>query len=407
MTAEEGYRNHGKSAKNTTASERPLKRVVIKEEFVALTGDHVEAVILAQLEYWHARPKEIDRYILEERSRGQGEGDVEGIRLTEGWIYKKSEELIEETMLQISRQSMRRKLQKLVAAGWVLERHNPHHRYDQTLQYRLDLWKIREDLRGLGYELQGWVLGDDWGDGTDDRDVETDADAEDHPNIDNGKLPANLPESNLDIGKSDLNFGKSSTSIRTSRVDNEMLQNGRAIPEITSEITSRDSSVSRSDAGAGEAETETSSQEKTDRLIDEESRESRQGKSLEPELTDLEREISEIELDQITRNAEEYASLLYARFEDEDLALSPTLAGQLTQHAMNQGRWETLRSVAERVVKEKPKYPGKYLLASYAREPAERSEFEDRIRQRSTGARIGNRGPSGEKREDYGWFFDD
>lgn len=213
---------------------RPLKRVVVKEEFVALTGDHEKALILAQLEYWHARPQEIDKYLHEELDRAHRSGaDVtHTIQPTEGWIYKEAEELIGETMLSVSRQTMRRRLKDLVDSGWVLQRNNPHHTWDQTLQYRLDLLKIRDDLRKIGYELQGWVL---------DVEEETGPD-EDSEDSEPGGEPesgaeGNAAMSSLDIAESSLDIGTSRMVFRMSSLDNQMLNDGPAIPETTSEIT--------------------------------------------------------------------------------------------------------------------------------------------------------------------------
>ena len=48
---------------------KPLKRVVIKEELVALTGDFRPALILNQFIYWIERMYDTDKYILEEKER--------------------------------------------------------------------------------------------------------------------------------------------------------------------------------------------------------------------------------------------------------------------------------------------------------------------------------------------------
>jgi hypothetical protein len=46
---------------------RKLKRVVIKEELVALTGDIIEAIILNQFLYWSERVEDFDKFIMEEK----------------------------------------------------------------------------------------------------------------------------------------------------------------------------------------------------------------------------------------------------------------------------------------------------------------------------------------------------
>ncbi len=130
-------------------SERKLNRTIIKEEFVALTGDHVAAALLAQLEYWQARVNDFDRFIKEERRRSDAEGVEVNILESRGWIYKRAEELAEESQLKVSANTVRRRLITMVEKGWILERRNPHLKYDRVLQYRLDLHKIRDDLKAL------------------------------------------------------------------------------------------------------------------------------------------------------------------------------------------------------------------------------------------------------------------
>jgi len=141
-------------------SGRLLRRVVIKEELVALTGDATRAILLNQFLYWQARVRDYDRFLLEElKRRSQGESSVsDEIPLSNGWIYKSAEELGEEVMLGLSKQSILRRLDELVAAGWLHRRRNPKHAWDRTLQYRCDLQRIHADLLAIGYHLDGWVL---------------------------------------------------------------------------------------------------------------------------------------------------------------------------------------------------------------------------------------------------------
>ena len=125
MTAEEGYRRGTEPATDEVALSRPLKRVVVKEEFVALTGDHIKAIILGQLEYWQARVRDFDKFIAEEKERAAAEGKDVQIHETHGWIYKDAEELAEETMLHLNKSTMRRHMKALVDAEYVSERGEP------------------------------------------------------------------------------------------------------------------------------------------------------------------------------------------------------------------------------------------------------------------------------------------
>ncbi|WP_342540368.1 hypothetical protein MHI39_23835 [Heyndrickxia sp. FSL K6-6286] len=129
-----------------------LKRAIIKEELVVLTGNFALATTLNQLLYWSKRVKDSDGLIAEELER-ISTNKVSDLR--HGWIYKSSEELSQEIMLG-SPSTVRRNLKELVNQKYVFERRNPNPRYkfDKTLQYRVNLVKIVEELNKLGYRLE-------------------------------------------------------------------------------------------------------------------------------------------------------------------------------------------------------------------------------------------------------------
>ena len=54
-----------------------LKRAVIKEELVELTGDFKKAVILNQLIYWSERVDDFHDFIKEENKRKNKEEEIE------------------------------------------------------------------------------------------------------------------------------------------------------------------------------------------------------------------------------------------------------------------------------------------------------------------------------------------
>jgi hypothetical protein len=182
-----------------------LKRVPIKEELVKLcNGSFVDAIILQQMLYWSERVKDFDKFITEEKIRSQ-KHDIEiTMELTRGWIYKTSEELSEETMLGLSKSSMRRHLQKLIKMGYMEERKNPIYKWDQTLQYRMNINKIREDLGNLGFVLDGYPIS----------------------KMNNGSSIIESPCSNMKIQVIDL---------ETQGINSE-LQYQRLQPEITTDI---------------------------------------------------------------------------------------------------------------------------------------------------------------------------
>ena len=137
---------------------KPLKRVVIKEELVELTGDYRPALILNQFIYWIERMYDADKYIKQEKERALKEDLTVDINETCGWIYKTAEELSEELMIGMSKSTIGRYIKQLVEAGYISQRTNPKYKWDKTLQYRVNLYKVQLDLAKLGYALEGYKL---------------------------------------------------------------------------------------------------------------------------------------------------------------------------------------------------------------------------------------------------------
>jgi len=88
----------------------------------------------------------------------ESDGEALQVKPANGWIYKSADDLLDETMLGISRQSVNRCLNTLIEQGYLLWRHNPEHRWDRTKQYRVDFVRVRRDLAALGYTLDGYPL---------------------------------------------------------------------------------------------------------------------------------------------------------------------------------------------------------------------------------------------------------
>lgn len=189
---------------------KKLKRVVIKEEFVALTNNVTEAIILNQMIYWLERAKDFDMFIEQEKKRSKANGQNISIEKSAGWVYKTAEELSEETMLRISVQNMRLHIKKLIALGYLDERNNPKYKWDKTKQYRVNLIKIQEDLNKLGYKLEGYYF--------------------EPSETNNAPEPAESSNSQIVNG-----VNKSEIHMNNSEVQSEQFVN--AIPEITTEIT--------------------------------------------------------------------------------------------------------------------------------------------------------------------------
>ena len=133
---------------------RKLKRSVIKEEFVAITGNYKLALVLNQLLYWTERVgrKRYNKFIKEESTRVIGEAE----NLEGGWVYKNAEELSEELMINVSGVTVRNYLKELIDLGYILERKNPNNDWDKTKQYRVLLLEVIRDLEKEGYTLEGY-----------------------------------------------------------------------------------------------------------------------------------------------------------------------------------------------------------------------------------------------------------
>lgn len=139
------------------ANVRKLKRAVIREELVAITGDFIKAVLLAQFLYWAERVEDFDEYRKQENERAAAEGK-EPQELSHGWIYKSAESLAEETMLGLSKSNVLKHIDALLQMGFIDRRTNPEHKMDRTYQYRVNLNAVANALEDQGYSLEGYTL---------------------------------------------------------------------------------------------------------------------------------------------------------------------------------------------------------------------------------------------------------
>jgi len=138
---------------------KKLKKAVIREELVALTGCYKKAITLSQMLYWSERVRDYDKFLAEEKERAESEEDpILNIEETHGWIYKTAKELSEETMLGVKPATMLKYLDFMVEKGWLDRRNNPKYKWDKTYQYRLNIVKLQEDLHDIGYSLPGYEV---------------------------------------------------------------------------------------------------------------------------------------------------------------------------------------------------------------------------------------------------------
>lgn len=206
---------------------KKLKRVVIKEELVELTGDFKLAIVLGQMIYWSEKVKDIDAYIVEEKERymkfGTDEDEIPSMELSNGWIYKKAEELSEETMIGVKPKAMRSYLKALVDEGWLDQRRNPRIKMDRVLQYRVNIAKIQRDLLALGYCLDGYGIN-----------------LGDIAQIQNGEIQNKKQEQPVGEVENTKRLKENSKSQKENRKVEKDARKGekeKAIPEITTETT--------------------------------------------------------------------------------------------------------------------------------------------------------------------------
>ena len=77
--------------------------------------------------------------------------------------YKKAnrvlaKELNDELMIGMSVPTIRKYIKQLVEKGYLIQRRNPKYKWDKTMQYRVDLYKVQLDLGKMGYVLEGFKL---------------------------------------------------------------------------------------------------------------------------------------------------------------------------------------------------------------------------------------------------------
>lgn len=139
---------------------RKLRRVVIKEEFIELTGDFISAIILNQFLYWTDILQKSDEQLLEEKKRAEQNGKQINLSQRDGWIYKTAKQMLEEIMINTSEKTVERRIKDLVKAGFLESRNNPEYKWDRTMQYKVNLENVQAGLRKIGCSLEGYRLSD-------------------------------------------------------------------------------------------------------------------------------------------------------------------------------------------------------------------------------------------------------
>lgn len=223
-----------------TFRQQRLKRAIIKQEYVELTGDYRAAIVLNQFIYWSERVSDFDQFIDEENYRLSMAGQ-DKIEPRNGWIYKSAHQLTDECMLLTKKKvqnaddykteyvkdaTVLSYIDQLIEKGWIERRSNPTHKWDRIIQYRVNLLKLEYDLLQLGYHIEGYKF----------------PIAIDESQFQNLKMQyqnieqAQPPENKNAFSK--IENGDSSFENRDSSIEDRINENCRAIPETTTEITS-------------------------------------------------------------------------------------------------------------------------------------------------------------------------
>jgi DNA-binding MarR family transcriptional regulator len=135
---------------------KKLGRVVLKEEFFAITECLEEAIVLNQMCYWSERMKEMDEFLEEEYTMLVDHIAV----LSHGWIYKSAAGLAKEMFGAVSEKTMNRILDRLVNKNFLRRRRNPNPKYkfDKTYHYRVNFVEIILKLQLKKMPLSGYQV---------------------------------------------------------------------------------------------------------------------------------------------------------------------------------------------------------------------------------------------------------
>ncbi|MFT9078617.1 hypothetical protein, partial [Ethanoligenens sp.] len=135
------------------------KCAVVREEYVAITGDSTAALLLNQMIYWSERVNDFDAFLAEERERRQKAGsELDDLPFQHGWIFKRADDLKDEIMSDKSARTIERRLAELVKKGFLSRKQGKDDEpRDRTYYYRVDFMAVMEALDRAGYVLPGYA----------------------------------------------------------------------------------------------------------------------------------------------------------------------------------------------------------------------------------------------------------
>lgn len=139
---------------------RPTRFTVLKEEFMALTRNTSQAILLDQFLHWTRQSYEFDELLKEENDRREKlKLPLANVAPHEGWFHKNFEALSEESMVLSSETSIKGFLTSLMDRGWVERRQDPFS-CGKDFQYRVNLEALHRDLTEIGFALPGFIAED-------------------------------------------------------------------------------------------------------------------------------------------------------------------------------------------------------------------------------------------------------
>lgn len=134
-----------------------MKKAVLREDLMVLTGDLCQSMVLGQMIYWTKTLDKINDWLFEENKR-LAESDIPQHDYNYGWIWKSAREMKEDLMNAFSEDAIQRAFTALTNKGILMKRNNPFVRYDRKLHYRVDLVLLRRLLRERGFEMTDFQL---------------------------------------------------------------------------------------------------------------------------------------------------------------------------------------------------------------------------------------------------------
>ena len=128
--------------------------ILLREEWIKLTGDPIRACVLEKMVYWSRKVHDFDLYLKEETTTSlKSESSPQY-----GWFYKSNEDLIEGCLFRVTVATFRRYLYFLMDRGWIQRKITPISKWHRTSHYRVNLRKLSSDLQKQGYHFPDFTL---------------------------------------------------------------------------------------------------------------------------------------------------------------------------------------------------------------------------------------------------------